>query len=63
MKKTLLGLACMMSLAMSAQHKMEVSPKYVHEGDEVTLTYHPDMTVLKGKDDIKGIMYCWKDYH
>lgn len=63
MKKTLLGLVCMMSLAMSAQQRMEVSPKYLHEGDEVTLTYHPDMTVLKGKNDIKGVMYCWKDYH
>ena len=63
MKKILLGLACMMSLAMSAQQRMEVSPEYVHEGDELTLTYYPDMTLLKGKDDIKGVMYCWKDYH
>ena len=63
MKKILLGLACMMSLAMSARQRMEVSPEYVHEGDELTLTYYPDMTLLKGKDDIKGVMYCWKDYH
>ncbi len=63
MKKVLFVLACMMSLVMSAQQRMEVSPMFLHEGDEATFTYCPDLTALKGKEDIKCVMYCWKDYH
>lgn len=63
MKKLLLALACIMSIVTFAQQRVEVTPKYLHVGDKATFTYHPDQTVLKGRDDIKGVMYCWKDYH
>ncbi len=62
MKKLLFALCCLMSVTMAAQQKMKMAPEVFYEGTEVTLTYNPELSSLKGEKEIKGVIYCWKDY-
>lgn len=52
---------CLSVIPMSAQQAATALPEYVREGTEMTVTYDPSESFLKG--DIKGVWYKWKDYH
>jgi thiol-disulfide isomerase/thioredoxin len=39
------------------------STERLQEGQDVTLTYRPELTSLKGESNIQGVVYYWKNYH
>lgn len=41
----------------------KVTPETLKAGGEATVTYNPELTILKGKSDIKAIYYLWRNYH
>lgn len=40
-----------------------VSPETVHPGDNITITLNPKLSLLNKSNDIKGVVYFWRDYH
>lgn len=40
-----------------------ISPEMLTPGSDITITYDPSLTYMKGHKDIKGVLYRWTDYH
>ena len=40
-----------------------VSPQVVRQGTDMTVTYDPTKTYMKGRTDIRSVLYQWKDYY
>lgn len=68
MKKLLtIGLLLCFILQVMAQNTTEpkplvFSPEKIVAGEELTITYHPELTVLKGEKNVEGVIYYWRNY-
>lgn len=40
-----------------------ITPKAVKPGTDITVTYDPSMTYMKGRTGIRSVLYQWKDYY
>ena len=71
MKKIILtAIIAVFTTNLYAQHEsaeqettFSVSPETVHPGDNITITLNPKLSLLNKSDDIKGVVYFWRDYH
>lgn len=63
LEKFLLLLTFFIPALMTAETRetCRCEPEYLTEGDTVRLFYDPKASFLKG--DIRGVYYCWENYH
>ncbi|WP_295121093.1 TlpA disulfide reductase family protein [uncultured Chitinophaga sp.] len=64
MKKTVIALAALLSLATGkavSQQAFKVYPHYPIAGDSITLHYNPDSTILKGLAPVTGVVYIYRN--
>ena len=58
--------AAMMSLMSAtaiAQSASTLSPQPLKNKETVTITFDPTLSPVNGKSEIKGVYYCWRNYH
>jgi thiol-disulfide isomerase/thioredoxin len=46
----------------SAQQAFKLSPQHPLPGETITITYHPDSTILKGLAPVNGIIYLFNNF-
>lgn len=51
------------SAANAQSAAFSISPKTVRPGTDITVTYDPTKTYMKGRTDIRSVLYQWKDYY
>ncbi len=49
--------------AATVKPAFTVSPQQVKQNTDITVTYDPSMTYMKGRNGIRSVLYQWKDYY
>ena len=66
MKRIITFFVCtVLAITVFAQEEQacKVTPEQLTPGTTVTIIYNPAKGNLKNGNDIRGVYYCWKDYH